>query len=219
MYYFCNAYTDHKHLRSQILRSIIAQLLRANTDLASYICENFAYKGLTPCLSQVRQLLPQVVSLCKAVRIVLDGLDECVEDVQRQILLDILPLGCSELSCKVLISSREGGHIGKSMKRTSSVHLREQARDLNKDIGRFVKHHVEELRDSFSDTTIDEIERRIVEKAQGESLPRNIGLAILSTNAGMFLWVKLVIDSLELHCSLQELQTAVDRLPEGLEGA
>lgn len=35
----------------------------------------------------------------------------------------------------------------------------------------------------------------------------------------MFLWAKLVIDSLELHSSLRELQTAVDSLPEGLDGA
>lgn len=118
---------------------------------------------------QVRQLLPQFVSLCKSVRIVIDGLDECVEEVQRQLLLDILPLGRSELSCKVLISSREGGYLGKTMKRKSTVELREQAKDLNKDIASFVKHRLEELRESFGDPSINDIEQRIVEKAQGES--------------------------------------------------
>ena len=146
-------------------------------DLASYICENFADKGLTPSMLQIKQLLPQLFSLCKSVRILIDGLDECTEEVQRQLLSDILPLGCSELSCKVLISSREGGYIGKTMKRISSMHLREQAWDLNKDIRKFVKHHLEKLRESFGDITINGIEQKIVEKAKGGSLLRNIEFA------------------------------------------
>ena len=172
IYYFCNSYTDNKNLCNRILRSIIAQLLRANRDLASHICENFANKGLTPSIKQINQLLPEIVLLCKSVRVVIDGLDECVEDVQRQLLEEILRLGRSKLSCKVLISSREGGYIGKAMKRISSVHLREQERDLNKDIGKFVKHHLEELRESFDDRSINDIEQRIVDKAQGEGLLR-----------------------------------------------
>lgn len=202
-YFFCNGYSDGGDRCSQILRALALQLLRAHLDLAPYVCDNYANRGRNPSMPQLRKLIPDLLATIPLTRIVVDGLDECQEKDQKVILQELLPLFThSGLRCKILLSSREGVHLSKMLRRKPNISLTEWKVDVDTDVRLFVTHNLKELREIFDSKVIDDIEKRVVKKANG-----------------MFLWVRLVIATLEDRHSIRELQAAVDELPEGLNEA
>ena len=202
-YFFCNSYNDGEDRCSRLLRALVLQVLRAHLDLAPYICDNYANRGRNPSMPQLKKLIPDLLATIPLTRIVIDGLDECQEKDQRLILQELLSL-CSPagVRCKILLSSREGVHLSRALRRKPNISLRERKADVDSDIRLFVAYKLTELRERFDGKIVDDIEKRVVKKADG-----------------MFLWVRLVIATLEDRHSIQELQDAVDELPEGLNEA
>ncbi|KAL9116701.1 MAG: hypothetical protein Q9187_006774, partial [Circinaria calcarea] len=197
------AYSDGGDRCSQILRALALQLLRAHLDLAPYVCDNYANRGRNPSMPQLRRLIPALLATIPLTRIVIDGLDECQEKDQRQILQELMSLCTpSGVRCKILLSSREGVHLSRALRRKPNISLTERRVDVDTDIRLFVAHNLTELRERFDGKVVDGIEKRVVKKADG-----------------MFLWVRLVIATLHDRHSIQELQNAMDELPEGLNEA
>jgi hypothetical protein len=168
-------------------------------------------------MTQLKELLPNLIKATLSTRIITDGLDECEDKDQKQILQELMKL-CGD-RCKVLISSRDGGHIGKVLRKKKTLAFRDRRSDVDRDIRLYASHTLAGLREEFGDDIIEEIEQAVVKKADG-------GLGLLSfytcctdASLGMFLWVRLVIDSI-LDChSISELRNAVTLLPEGLDAA
>lgn len=176
-YYFCNSHTDSKDLCSQILRCLGLQLLRHHLDLAPHVSENYANRGYNPSMQQLRNLLPELLDVIPAIRIIIDGLDECQEKLQRSIMQELLSLlKSSDGHCKILFSSREGIEISRFLRRKQYISLKDEKKDVNTDIQLFTHQSLIELRERFSTKEMDDIERIIVQKANGQllSLHRSI---------------------------------------------
>src|SRR5450432_948363 len=84
-YYFCNS-QDPSTVCSQILRTIVLQLLRRHLDLASHIANQYMYRGSNHGMAQLRVLVPQLLELIPYTRIVIDRLDKCSIDDQKTML-------------------------------------------------------------------------------------------------------------------------------------
>jgi len=151
------------------MRGVIVQLLRANRDLAPYIFENYANKGLAPSAARVKGLLENLVQAIPSIRIIVDGLDEYPLSDQRTILNELLSL--SRLpggQLRILFSNRESENINKRLNSKPTISLKDQKVDLKKDIELYVHAELDSFRGDFGNDLIDRIEREIVAKAKGE---------------------------------------------------
>lgn len=219
-YHICNSHTTGKNLLSDILRSIADQLLRANLDLAPYIFDNYANKGLAPSVVRLRKLIPELIGTVSSVRIIIDGLDEYPEHDQRAILTDLLSLSKSPGgNCRVLFSNRESTLISRTLGGKPTISLRDQDVDISSDIRLHVHARLKEFRALYGNHLINKIEEDIVSKADGNCYLSVMRLETTHHLLGMFLWVRLVMQSLDKCGSSQELSEAVDTLPKGLHKA
>ena len=214
-YFLCDSYTENDRC-SVVLRSLALQLVRQHLDLASYVADSYVNKGTNASIAQLKKLLPELLAGIPSTFIILDGLDECDERDQKSVLTELVAL--TGPSCKLLVSSRDGIYISKILRKRPTLSLKDKRKDVDADIRLFVNHSLSELRERFGDTVIDNVEEQVVRKAEGECCTIDFG-CILNKILGMFLWVKLVISTLEGRYSLSELQAAVKMLPEGLNAA
>lgn len=202
-YHICNSYTTNKNLQGEILRSFAAQLLRSNRELATYVHENYANKGLEPGIPKLKKLLPELLRTIPNVRFIIDGLDEYPESEQTKILSELIALTKEpNCQCRVLFSNREGKHIDRVLGSKPTISLKDQHAEVSKDIEVYVHYELEELRSRFGEPLINKVQRVIVEQAKG-----------------MFLWTRLVLKSLEDCGSRNELMDAINTLPDGLDAA
>ena len=167
-YHICDSYTTGKNLLGEILRSITLQLLKSNLDLAPYIFENFANKGLSPSIVRLRRLLPELVGTISDIRIIVDGMDEYPESDQRTIFTELMNL-CKLSQCRVLFSNRDGKVIDKQLGGKPTVSLKDQQVDVAKDIEAYVHTSLGDFRKAHGDAFINQLESRIAQKASGKS--------------------------------------------------
>jgi hypothetical protein len=170
IFFFCNYHTDRGDLCSQVLRTLILELLRSEPHLTSHIYENYTRQVRTPSLGQIKKLLPDLLSAVLSTRIVIDGLDECQEKDQKIILTEVLSaVKSSTAPCKLFISSRAETHISKTLRKRPTISLTEkkERNKVDEDIQKYVKHSLMGLRESFPGALVDDIERTVVKKAHG----------------------------------------------------
>ena len=88
-------------------------MLRYDLDLAPLIFDRYVSQSLLPSRSQMRQIIPILISAFHSVRIVIDGLNECDKETQKEVLAEILllPISKASTTCKVLISSQDVNQI------------------------------------------------------------------------------------------------------------
>jgi hypothetical protein len=171
-YHICNSYTTGKDLRGEMMRSIAAQLIQSNLELAPFVFENYANKGLEPSIARLRNLLPELLGTIPAVRIIVDGLDECPESEQTKILNELISLTRTPNSqCRILFSNRDDEQIYRTLNGKPTIFLRDQHDDVDRDIQLFVHARLKPLRDEFGDVLISKVERRIMEQSNGKQAP------------------------------------------------
>lgn len=202
-------------------RSLIAQILRKNRDLLPHVYDNFVKIGATPSVGKTRELLKSLLGAIPSTFMVLDGLDECEAVHQRQLLTELsnLPLPDQSrkpdrLSLKILICSRETKDILGKLKKVPQVSLNDEQRLVSRDIAKFTRDSLLELRGRFENAVVDEVEEGIVNKADGK--PAFIYKSLTDFHLGMFLWVQLVLNMLLEQHSAHDLRMTLKRLPAGL---
>ncbi|KAF2233474.1 hypothetical protein EV356DRAFT_503548 [Viridothelium virens] len=209
LYYFCTLSTIDGQTCAKVLRSLAAQALRAHPEISSWIYDEFICQNKMPSLAQLRILFPTMLSILPSTRIVLDGLDEFEADQYKPVLTEIDSLLRNKQveggSCKVLISSRDLQPISRVLGRRSQISLNEEHQAINCAIQQFVEYNMQEIQANIDDIPVDggemaDISRALVEKAEG-----------------MFLWVQLVVKTLEDIYSIEEMYQAVNTLPRGLD--
>jgi len=176
--YFCSYLSSKNNDCTQVLRSLVAQILRTNKELACYIFDDYISQGLAASVAQLRKLLPALLDTIASARIIIDGLDENDQASQRQILSEILPLTTGNVStrtCKVIISSREVPQISRVLAKRSTLSLAEEKEAIRAAIHNYVHHSLAELQNYLEDLSVDlqliqNIEDEIVKKADGKSL-------------------------------------------------
>jgi hypothetical protein len=118
------------------------------------------------------------------------------------------------LSLKILICSRETKDILGKLKKVPQVSLNDEQRLVSRDIAKFTRDSLLELRGRFENAVVDEVEEGIVNKADGK--PAFIHKSLTDFHPGMFLLVQLVLNMLLEQHSAHDLRMTLKRLPAGL---
>jgi hypothetical protein len=123
-------------------------------------------------------MIPKLLMGFSCLRIIVDGLDEIEESQQRQVVSDLIdfttnPLGPGS-SCKILIASRDVAVISRFLSQRMVLSLGDDLQAFQAAVQPYVHHELSQLRNSLSDieveeSTMDIIERRLVEKANGNT--------------------------------------------------
>ncbi|KAL8722712.1 MAG: hypothetical protein Q9181_007432, partial [Wetmoreana brouardii] len=199
-FFFCGFHQSSQEKTNGILRNISAQLLCANTSMAPYIIDTFASHGLRPTTKNLQLIVEKLIDSLASVRIVVDGIDETDPNDQKEILGDLLNLKrSSQSSCKMLISTRRQLLISRYLQTKPTIKMEDHSTSVNHMITSFVHAELSDLRRSFGDGIVDQLERQIVEKADG-----------------MFLWVKLMMFLLEDIYYVSDIEETLRTLPDGL---
>ncbi|KAL9065694.1 MAG: hypothetical protein Q9157_007389 [Trypethelium eluteriae] len=210
-YYFFNYRVSVADSSAYLLRSLAAQIIQKSPDLVAYVHDEFVLSHFTPSLKALRDLLPRILASNSHSHLVIDGIDECDSNDQKFITDDALQLLSTDTSshiCKILISTRDVPNVARILRRktklTMSLSLADEHQSINLSIECFIRTRLSELKDDLDEldptcVARRDIQRKLVEKADG-----------------MFLWVSLVLNSLESVYSPQELHEIVEDLPSDL---
>ncbi|KAF2129964.1 hypothetical protein P153DRAFT_356631 [Dothidotthia symphoricarpi CBS 119687] len=198
-----------------ILATLIAQILRRNTDLSVYVHEEFVAEARPASISNLKEIIMNLIPQLKMPRILIDGIDECVRydthgnpsdlTLVRDVLQDVLQLETlagGNLPLKLLIVSRDIKQIVGKLSKKPTISLDDEVDAMTSAIRRFTNQRLQEIRERFEefqeiDSILLEVEEKIVLKAQG-----------------MFLWVRLILAHLEEDAyNLDDLEAAVMNMP------
>ena len=154
------------------MRSIAAQLVKSLPGIVPYVHQHYVDKALSPSPKLMRKLLREVLAGTDCCRIVLDGIDECDETQQKEVLSTFLDFQQNAAdSCKILFASRnDENHIKNLLRKSTIIPLKGQTDDA---IRLFVNSKIAELTDKFeflSDIVLDRIRYRLSSKADGKLL-------------------------------------------------
>ena len=173
LYYFCGSPANNHTDCSRILRSLAIQLIRREPALAIHLCTEYIHQGVPASVAQLRKVLSDLLSAVPPAQILVDGLDECVPDSHTQILSELLTFSNpSTRLAKVLISSREGGVIGRKLRQKPTLSLREESELVENDIETFVKATLQQTHLEWgfdvSETLLARIEQELLRLSNGE---------------------------------------------------
>ena len=172
IYYFCPHHQDSQTQASNVLRSFATQLLVGNASLAPYILEVFASNAQKPTKKNLGTILEKMITSLTSLRIVVDGLDECLQDDQDEIIQDLLKIKGPALgACKLLLSSRKHRSISRLLHSKPTIRLDDNIDNVNSTISSFIHPRLQSLRDHFSPDIVDSLGNLLLEKANGCSFP------------------------------------------------
>lgn len=168
-FYFCSYSLTSTDTCLNIIRTVAAQLIHSQPELVAYIYSTYVDVVKNTSTRRMKDLLREIISSLGACRIVLDGIDECSVEQQKEILSTFLSLQESASEpCKVLFSSRnDESHIKRLLSRSTVIQLKGQTDNA---IILYVNHKVDELSHSFEDLSgelLSRVRQRICAKAQG----------------------------------------------------
>ena len=225
LYYFCGSPANSHTDCSRIFRSLITQLIRYEPALSIHVCTGYVRRGISASLAHLREVLSDLLRAVPPAKIVTDGLDECDVNSHAQIIAELLTLSNSSTGlAKVLISSREGGIIGSKLRKKPNLSLREESEFMDHDINTFITAKLRQSRTEWdfgvSERCLAEVGQELLRLSNGKQSPVTMINEIhLRQNAGMFLWVQLVIITLQYQYTEDDLLSALSRLPRNLEEA
>ena len=203
LYYFCGQKSSGGDSCALVLRTLANQLLQQNRDLAPLVQQKYLAKGSSKSSPALKRLLKETLSSVKSTHIILDGIDECNEAVQRDVLLALAEIQRDVgHHCKLLVSSRDEPLIKRSILKKTHVSLDGKT---TQSLNLYIQAKITELKSSFpnvGDSLWTDIKRKLQDKADG-----------------MFLWVRLVVVNLQQQTSEADLEIAADKLPDGLDEA
>ncbi|CAN9280399.1 unnamed protein product [Alternaria alternata] len=201
-----------------ILATLVSQILRQRSDLATYVYEEFVAESRPLSIRSLQELLSNLLPQLAMPRILVDGIDECIRyDIHgkpcdltpvKDVLVSILQLENPTQACtptKILIVSRDILELVGKLSKRPTLALDQESDALTADITRYATKCLETIRDRFADlvgvdNVLNDVKRNVVLKSQG-----------------MFLWVRLVLAQLEFDAyNLDDLENAVANMPHSL---
>lgn len=168
----------------QILRSILLQLVRSDTDLIAYIYDEFILRKKAVTAQAIERIILEAVraisnnpAATRYVHILLDGLDECDKGKQLKIvsLLERI-VSCAFESpttvCKVLISCRMLAPTARKLRQKHVVSLSAEKVAVERSIGFYASQRLSQLRSRWAqlgiaDSELKNLELRLAAKADG----------------------------------------------------
>ncbi|KAH7068353.1 hypothetical protein BKA63DRAFT_112495 [Paraphoma chrysanthemicola] len=210
LYYFCSYLGDSTDRCSRLLRSLAYQIIQKRQDLATYVYDN--YTSHRPDEKIMIELLQQLLPELGSTRIVIDGVDEWNAH-QHELLTHLKKLIRTDASlkiCKILISSRDTLEFSRNLaKRNKTIAFsnlsdRQESIAIKHSISCFVEARLNDLPSHFDDLDPEGL------------ITARIKRKLIEMSNGMFLWVRLVLDSFNSIYSPEDLSNIVDNLPSDL---
>lgn len=127
LYYYCD-YTDQRTLQiNRILGTILKQLFTAGRipdEIALQVAQVFGDDSRSLIFKEMSSLVCSAINLNSAVTVILDGLDECEQEVKEQMIafLECLTNPGSTV-IKLFVSCREEDNILRSLTNFSRIHV------------------------------------------------------------------------------------------------
>lgn len=175
VYYLCSYQFGFRNDVSNFMRSVARQLLQQQPDLAGNVYDEFIRKGSSPSVNTLKALAVGLIACLPPTRIVIDGVDECTDKEQKELLKTVTSftedaLNCS--NCKTAIFSRDVDIIHKLLAKCPRVSLSEEREAVGHAIGTFVRFQVSALRQEKNDIPASDqeyiaLEQQITSKADG----------------------------------------------------
>ena len=146
--------------------------MNGNSDTVTYAYNTYVDKAHITSFKRMRMLLGDILSTVKACRIVLDGIDECSVDQQKEIISTFLAIQKEAAdSCKVLFSCRnDESHIKGALLRMSVISMKGQTGSA---ISLYVGEKVNELSNVFGGLDgklLADIQQHLCSKAEGKRI-------------------------------------------------
>lgn len=165
----------------QILRSILLQLIRYDTNLVAYIHDQFLRKKtrvtqqtLEKIILKVMEAISDSPTNTKYVHVVLDGLEECEKEKEGKILkllerMEVAASRSATVVCKVLLSSRMSSPVSKRLKRKHVLSLSEEKKAMGEAIAAYASTRLVEVKEkmNLTDVEVENVKNRLVRKADG----------------------------------------------------
>ncbi|KAF8457077.1 hypothetical protein BDZ91DRAFT_800670 [Kalaharituber pfeilii] len=127
-YFFCS-FSDHRSLKfEEIMRSLIRQVLSVfygSNEFEEYLAKFFQQSNNIPSTDLWKELFIRTCRIPNHIYLIIDGIDECYDSVQAQIL-ELINEMLSILRCiKVFLSSRKQIYLARNLKHAISISLDE----------------------------------------------------------------------------------------------
>ncbi|KAE8552363.1 hypothetical protein EYB25_006257 [Talaromyces marneffei] len=215
--HFCTYSYASSTQYDEILKSLLLQLVRANSDLTAHIYEEYVIGRKPVSISVFEHLLQTSITALaedlgrqNSIYMIIDGLDEIEADKQRRIIslmngiLKSQPL--DRPTFKVLFSSRCSQLLEKVLRKRPTVVLGDEKDSLEHAICIYAEQRLNAQSYRFSQLALNDCDFR------------DIGEIIAKKADGMFLWARLVLDYIthNMFYSSQEIWDAVHTLPRKL---
>ena len=109
-----------------------------------------------------------MIASLPSLRIIFDGLDECLPEDQDEILQDLSKIkGVTSGACKLLLSSRKHRSISRWLHQKPTIRLDDNTENVNSTISSFIHPRLLSLRNHFDPATVDHLGTVLLEKANG----------------------------------------------------
>lgn len=183
--HFCTYAYEESTDYGKILRSVLMQLIRSDTDLVAHVYDALVLKKKVPGFKLLEELIRNSAttssfspSLTRYIHIIIDGLDECDQTTQSRVIkmMERVSAALSSAStvCKVLLSSRVSPAVAKKARQAQTVSLSDENESQEKAIEAYASQRLSLLQPQFSQLRIsnDDLHAlglRIAKKAEGVS--------------------------------------------------
>ena len=225
-YYFCNNYrSSGVDNIGTILRCFCFQALETRSTLSAVIYDDYVREDKPPSIQNMLRILQTLFSSFDSVRLVVDGLDEWEPGKSKRVLSELIALlhWEDDSSRKLLISSRDVLHMNRVLFRKKTLSLSDEKAVVDGALKTYIHNTISHIFDDIErihgDVLIpqlrDEIEDKLLKKANGTVIQFN-DTEFIADLLGMFLWVRLVLNTLENAWTIRELKEAVDSFPKEL---
>ncbi|KAI0376508.1 hypothetical protein F5Y04DRAFT_209138 [Hypomontagnella monticulosa] len=215
LFYFCKHQANDT--ASEILKTMILQLVTQNSDLMAIAYTEYVSKYASPSLKVLRAMMvgssdrPGMIRSIPSCRIVVDGLDEC-HDREQNLVIDeltqLISVGKSTHNCKVLLSSRNipsvSRYLQKKGRKFVEISLSVEHVSVNSAIRAFVHARLDALEEGHPALQL------------GSHMKEELSQIVIDKADGMFLWARLVLDSISDIDSTAELHEAITKMPREL---
>ncbi|KPM37326.1 hypothetical protein AK830_g9237 [Neonectria ditissima] len=201
----------------QILRSLLAQLVRLSNDLVAHVYDEYVSTQKAVTITALDQLVLTISgavsstsSKLEYIHIVVDGLDECEGEIQGRVanLLERLVSSASSGStiCKVLLASRPSPVLSKRFRKKPTVSLAEE------------KRSIEGAMTIYCNQKLGLLRYRLSQLGMTDGDLKEVSMAIVQRADGMFLWARLILEYLSsnMFFNQDEVKLAINTLPRKL---
>ena len=174
-FFYCRYSDNQKNSFNKILRGILAQMVRQNEELLSYVYDACCTSDETTIDSEslLKRLMEVSLRTCANTCIIIDGIDECDEVEERKTIAWFLEMSKvinrdNAGSIRLLFISQRDKVTENLLDRASVITL--DSKYHQEDIKGYASHWSPHIRQKFgiSDASASQISINVATKAQGE---------------------------------------------------